>query len=210
MSRAGYVTIEGVDSVGKTTLTAALCEHYRSAAVSVVAKPEFPADPAIRNRIEQSLERSIFVGEGFAEGASAAFFYMLYAEAVALGSLPAIADLIIGDRGIDSLCLYQGFAVRGRDRFDSHAIVTAMETLYTNLGLRLPDRTILLTLRAPELECRFRARNRRDPTSEEMSKLVWLQEQYLTVAVHRARFTVLEGNSARESILKKALQHIER
>lgn len=182
MKRPRYVTIEGVDSVGKTTLVTALRDHYQAAGLSVATKPEFPADPAIEREISQALDRSIFIGEGFAGGTAAAFFFMFYAEMMAVRSLPSTADITIGDRGIDSLCLYQGFLVRGREHFNGHEVLSATEMLFTRLGLRLPERTLLLTLPAAELHARFCARNGRDPSADELSKLVWLQQEFLAVA----------------------------
>jgi thymidylate kinase len=204
-----YVTVEGVDAVGKTTLIGGLVAHYRAVGALVAVKPEFPARMHIDARINQSLERSIFIGEGFDDGPAAAFFFMIYAEMTAMSMLPPAADLIFADRGLDSLCLYQGFSVRGRDKFDARQVVTAIEAVYDSLGIRLPSRTLLLTLPASYLSERFRARNDREPSPGELELLVWLQEQFLVVAAERPRFAVLDARDAADSVLGKAIQEID-
>jgi thymidylate kinase len=203
------VTVEGVDAVGKTTLIGGLVAHYRAAGELIAAKPEFPARLDIDARINQSLERSIFIGEGFDDGPAAAFFFMIYAEMTAMSMLPPASDLIFADRGLDSLCLYQGLSVRGREKFDACQVVTALETVYDSLGLRLPSRTLLLTVPATHLSERFRARNGRAPSPEELELLIWLQEQFLVVAAVRPRFAVLDARDAADAVLARAIQEID-
>jgi thymidylate kinase len=209
VSRPGYVTIEGVDAVGKTTLVEGLREHYKTAGVRIAAKPEFPTSPRIATLIDEALQKSIFIGDGFTGGPAAAFFFMFYAEMSAIAALAPQADLIIGDRGLDSLCLYQGMSVRGRRTFQADEVVRATELLYRSLGLRLPERTLLLTLPVTQLPVRFHKRNRRSPTPEELSQLVWLQEQFLSVAAQLPRFCVLDANTTAALLLREAIATIE-
>ena len=208
MTGLSYLTIEGVDAVGKTTLASALRSHYEVAGRRTVVKPEFPSAPEVVLPINDALKRSIFIGEGFAGGPAAAFFFMAYAESLAIDVLPP-ADLIVGDRGLDSLCLYQGPAICGRDRFDALAAVSAMEALYSSLCLRIPDRTLLLVLPPAQLPGRFERRNGRMPTHAELAHLVWLQEEFVRVAAQRPRFRVVDAQGDPETVLQKAVHAVE-
>lgn len=208
MTGLSYLTIEGVDAVGKTTLASALRAHFEAAGRRAVVKPEFPSAPEVALPIDDALKRSIFIGEGFAGGPAAAFFFMAYAESLAIDGLPP-ADLIVGDRGLDSLCLYQGPAICGRDRFDVVAVVSAMEALYSSLSLRIPERTLLLVLPAAQLPGRFASRNGRPPTHAELEHLVWLQEEFVRVASQRPRFRVVDAQGDPETVLQKAVHAVE-
>src|SRR5262249_51623442 len=113
-----YLTIEGVDAVGKTTLASAMQDYYKTSGTRAVIKPEFPTAREIAAPIDDALRHSIFVSEGFAGGPAGAFFFMAYAEMTAMTNVPT-ADVIVGDRGLDSVCLYQGACLCPRDRFDA-------------------------------------------------------------------------------------------
>lgn len=209
MSLPRYITLEGVDAVGKTTLLDRLRSHYESRGQQVCIKPEFPLSQDIAVPINDALARSIFIAEGFASGPAAAFFFMLYAEMAAITALPRQPRMLIGDRGLDSLCIYQGAFVAGRTLFRPERIVSALESLYASLGLRIPDRTLLLTLPAPALSSRFAKRNGRSPSPQELAQLLWLQEQFEAVAAHKARFVVLDVEDEPNSVLDRAVRAIE-
>lgn len=204
MNRPAYLTIEGVDAVGKTTLVSALHSHYAARGTRTVIKPEFPTAPEIAAPIDEALKRSTFISEGFAGGPEAAFFFMMYAEMTAMASLPE-ADLVVGDRGLDSVCLYQGASVCRRDPFDAVATVAAMEALYRSLGLRVPERTLLLVLPPADLPARLTRKNGREPTNAELAQLVWLQDEFVRVASQRPRFRVLDARGDPEAVLQRAV-----
>lgn len=209
MSLPRYVTLEGVDAVGKTTLVDGLRSYYQGRGISICLKPEFPNTPDIAELIDDALTRSIFISEGFALGPAAAFFFMFYAEMATFVSLPAHANMMIGDRGLDSLCLYQGAFVGDRRQFRPERIVEAVEAVYEALGLHIPERTLLLTLPAPALVTRFAKRNGRIPSGDELSRLLWLQEQFVIVAKHKCRFVVIDAQDEPQLVLEQAIDAIE-
>jgi thymidylate kinase len=203
-----YVTVEGVDAVGKTSLAEHLRTLLEARGIRTAVKREFPNALDIRSPIEQALKQSIFVGQGFERGPVAAFFFMFYAETVALGETTRTTDVLIGDRGIDSLCLYQGGLVRRRAQFDAVRIVTAMEQVYLSLGLRIPDRTILLTLSQEQVVERCGKRLGRRLSRKELDRIAWLQEQYLKVAAARPRYLIIDANQSEDSVAKIGLQAV--
>lgn len=209
MSQPRYITLEGIDAVGKTTLLNRLRSHYESRGQQVCIKPEFPLSQDIAAPINDALARSIFIAEGFASGPAAAFFFMLHAEMVAIADLPRQPCMLIGDRGLDSLCLYQGAFIADRALFQPERTVSALESLYASLGLPIPDRTLLLTLPATALSSRFAKRNGRSPTPQELAQLLWLQEQFEAVAAYKSRFVVLDVQDDPDSVLNRAVRAIE-
>ncbi|OZI44715.1 hypothetical protein CEK29_08400 [Bordetella genomosp. 5] len=209
MSSQFYLSVEGVDAVGKTTLVQKLRSDLIGRGVRAAIKSEFPASSNISNEIEQALQRSPFISEGFSSGPAAAFFFMLYAELAAIADTAETCDVLVSDRGPESACIYQGSSLHSRGSFDANKVVLAVENLYSSLGLRLPDCTLLLTLSPQELAHRLEMRNGRAPMPAELEYLLWLQDKFVEVAALRPRFVRLNAGGEVEEVLQEALEIVQ-
>jgi thymidylate kinase len=102
---AVFLSIESIECTGKTAVTKRLAEMACVRGINCSIKPEFPA--ALEHDINEALSKSIFVSKTFSHGPSAALFFMLYGEAVSVFHCAPNADLVIADRYIDSIAIYQ-------------------------------------------------------------------------------------------------------
>jgi thymidylate kinase len=200
-----YVTLEGVDCAGKTTLAANLCETLPRRGISAAIKAEFIHVDRPVDLIDEALSKSIFISEGFRYGARSAFYYMAFAESL---TWPAhhCCDVLLGDRGLDSLCVYQGSFASGRGgQFDPVAAVAALEQLHREMRFPCPDLTLLLVMDERTITRRFAERHDRPPTARETRTLLDLQRMYGRLANAFDRFRVLDANSTHEAVAQEAV-----
>ena len=209
MTRPIYVSVEGIDTSGKTTLALDLSEHFAAIGHTVGLKPESPSDSEVEEHVGNALEHSIFISQGFVHGPRAAMLYMLYAECLAYQQVCEDVELVVADRGIDSVAVYQGAALQSIDSADVGPLLNALEMFYSSIGGRIPDLTILLLISTDELNRRFYARHERGPTEFELSELVRLQARYQHIASVRPRFVVLGPGIFGPDLLKAAVKCIE-
>ena len=138
-ARSGcFVTIEGGEGVGKTTLLAALADHAREAGLDVVVCRE-PGGTALGERLRNALLRA--GGDAPDAHAELLVFAAARAQLVAEVIRPALerSALVVCDRYADSTTAYQHFG-RGLPR----ATVDAVNAAAT--GGLTPDLTLLLDL----------------------------------------------------------------
>ncbi len=151
-ARGRFITLEGIEGVGKSTQAAFLAEHLRAGGRDVVATRE-PGGTSIGDRI-----RSILLdpaGEGPAEDTELLLMFAARAEHLARVIRPALAagQWVVCDRFTDATYAYQGggrgIAAERIERLEN----------WVQGDLR-PDRTFLLDL--PVEEGLRRARGDRD------------------------------------------------
>lgn len=202
-----FVSLEGVEATGKTTLAGRLSEALRAAGVHAVCKPELTLEPDLRAPIDQALSRSIFLSEGFEGGVRAALAYTIYMETVGLEStLAEEPDVLIADRGIDSLAVYQGsFAGSGDLGSNALRMLSLLEDLFLAMCLPLPDLTMLLTAPAAEIGRRFAARQGRLLRPNEADQIGRFHEVYGEIARGRPRYRVLDTSGSAEAATQEAL-----
>ncbi len=138
-ARSGcFVTIEGGEGVGKTTLLAALADRAREAGLDVVMCRE-PGGTALGERLRDALLRA--GGDAPDAHAELLVFAAARAQLVAEVIRPALerSALVLCDRYADSTTAYQHFG-RGLPR----ATVDAVNAAAT--GGLTPDLTLLLDL----------------------------------------------------------------
>lgn len=138
-TRSGcFVTIEGGEGVGKTTLLAALADRAREAGLDVVVCRE-PGGTPLGERLRDALLRA--GGDAPDAHAELLVFAAARAQLVAEVIRPALdrAALVVCDRYADSTTAYQHFG-RGLPR----ATVDAVNAAAT--GGLTPDLTLLLDL----------------------------------------------------------------
>lgn len=204
-----FISFEGIDTTGKTTLVSALAQNFAATGRSVGVKHESPRDQYVSVRIEDALKKSIFISEGFEQGPQAALLYMLYAECLSSQEVPKEAQLVLADRSIDSIAVYQGAALQGKNLVGAPHLLSALESLYSLIGGRVPDHTILLIISDEELQRRFKVRHGRMPTKAEFDELIRLQERYKQIASARSRYVVFDAGIPNQKLQEIVMRNIQ-
>lgn len=195
MSAPGrFVTLEGVEGVGKSTQAERLAGRLRAAGHAVVATRE-PGGTAAGDRI-----RAILLdpdGEGLADDTELLLLFAARAEHLARVVRPALAagQWVVCDRFTDATYAYQGGG-RGIEP----ARIARLED-WVQAGLR-PDRTLLLDL--PIAEGLRRARGGRDGDRFEREQAAFFERvraAYLERAVAEpGRFRVIDADAGVEAV----------
>jgi thymidylate kinase/8-oxo-dGTP pyrophosphatase MutT (NUDIX family) len=202
-----FVSFEGIDLAGKSTLAPSLTAALQDLGLRVVYEPEFPGRLDLAASIERALQRSIFVSEGFEEGARAALTFMIHGAALGLeGALAEEPDVLIADRGLDSLAIYQGwFVSASREEFDPFPLLLVLENLFATMSLPLPDRILLLRAPLEEIGRRFAARHGRPLAQKEANQLAQFQALYQNLARRIPRYRTLDTSQSAENVVSEAL-----
>lgn len=195
MSAPGrFVTLEGIEGVGKSTQVERLAERLRAAGHEVVATRE-PGGTAAGDRI-----RAILLdpeGEGLADDTELLLLFAARAEHLARVVRPALAAgrWVVCDRFTDATYAYQGGG-RGIDP----ARIARLEE-WVQAGLQ-PDRTLLLDL--PIAEGLRRARGGRDGDRFEREQEAFFERVrgvYLErAAAEPARCRVVDADAGIEAV----------
>jgi len=196
--RGLFVTFEGVEGSGKTTVAEAIAENLRQKGLTVTVTAE-PRDTSVGRQIRQLLatvdERTAWT-ETF-------LFLADRAEHVAKVIKPALerGEIVLCDRFTDSTIAYQGFGLGLPLEW-----LTQLNSIATN-GL-VPDLTLLLDI-DPEMGLK---RSQRETVFERRSLdfhqrvrwgYLWLAKQ----EPHRVK--VIDASQPLESVLTQALRLVE-
>jgi dTMP kinase len=196
--RGLFVTFEGVEGSGKTTVAKAIAENLRQKGLTVVVTAE-PGTTSVGRQIRQLLatvdERTAWT-ETF-------LFLADRAEHVAKVIKPALerGEIVLCDRFTDSTIAYQGFGLGLPLEW-----LTQLNSIATN-GL-VPDLTLLLDI-DPEIGLK---RSQRETVFERRSLdfhqrvrwgYLWLAKQ----EPHRVK--VIDASQPLESVLTQALRLVE-
>ncbi len=196
--RGLFVTFEGVEGSGKTTVAKAIAENLRQKGLTVTVTAE-PGDTSVGRQIRQLLatidERTAWT-ETF-------LFLADRAEHVAKVIKPALerGEIVLCDRFTDSTIAYQGFGLGLPLEW-----LTQLNSIATN-GL-VPDLTLLLDI-DPEIGLK---RSQRETVFERRSLdfhqrvrwgYLWLAKQ----EPHRVK--VVDASQPIESVLTQAMQLVE-
>jgi thymidylate kinase len=182
-----FLSIEGVECTGKTAVVNRLAELASQAGISVSVKPEFPHE--LDNDINDALSRSIFVSQSFRYGAAASLFFMFYGEAVSIFNCKQDVDLVIADRYLDSIAIYQRRFLPASSRTVSpNEFLSILESLARAAGLPIPDCTIWLDAPMAATEERFNQREKRALSNEEIERICCFREDYAKLASSHSRF----------------------
>ncbi len=152
MSRGRFITLEGIEGAGKSTLARSLCEELRRRGLDVVLTRE-PGGTPLAERVRALL----LARDGGAIDPLAELLLMMAARSLHLENLirPALAagQWVVCDRFTDATRAYQG-AGRGLDEALIETLAAAVQR-----GVE-PDRTLVLDL--PVEVGQARARHRAD------------------------------------------------
>ncbi len=208
MSRGRFITLEGIEGAGKSTLAAALCERIRARGFAARSTRE-PGGTALAERL-----RAVVLERGDESvSPQAETLLMFAARAIHLDNLvrPALArgEWVVCDRFTDATRAYQGGG-RGVDPQWIEALA-----LPVHAGLE-PDLTLLLDL--PVETGLARARSRRGQAgqdvdrfeSETLAFFARVRARYLQIAAEApGRVTVIDAAAAPAEVQAAALAALE-
>jgi dTMP kinase len=204
VSRGRFITLEGIEGAGKSSLQAALAAALGQQGRSVCVTRE-PGGTALAEEI-----RTLALARRDAPMPPATELLLMFAARaahVAQRIEPALArgEWVLCDRFTDASRAYQG-AGRG---MDAQAIEQLVAIAHPRLS---PDRTLLLDL-APELGL-GRARQRGDGgdrfEDEQLAFFARVRARYLALArAEPGRIRVLDATAAPAQVLAQALAALE-
>lgn len=208
MSRGRFITLEGIEGAGKSTLAAALCERIRARGFAVRSTREPGGTPLAERLRAVVLERG---DESVSPRAET--LLMFAARAIHLDNLvrPALArgEWVVCDRFTDATRAYQGGG-RGVDPEWIEALAAPVHA-----GLE-PDLTLLLDL--PVETGLARARSRRGQAGQEVDRFesetlaffARVRARYLQIAAGAPRrVRVIDAAAAPADVQAAALATLE-
>jgi len=208
VSRGRFITLEGIEGAGKSTLAAALCERIRDRGFAVHSTRE-PGGTMLAERI-----RSVVLERGTETvSPEAETLLMFAARCIHLDNLvrPALArgEWVVCDRFTDATRAYQGGG-RGLDAAWIEALAAQVHA-----GLE-PDLTLLLDL--PVETGLARARSRRGLAQQEIDRFESetlaffsrVRNRYLAIAAAAPqRVRVIDAGAAPQQVQAAALAALE-
>ncbi len=209
MSPGRFITFEGIEGAGKSTLVAALGERIRARGIAVRVTRE-PGGTPLAEGI-----RDLVLGRGAERvSAEAETLLMFAARCIHLDNLvrPALArgEWVLCDRFTDATRAYQG----GGRGVDAGWIESIAATVHAGLE---PDLTLLLDL--PVDTGLARARSRRGTAQQEADRFesetlaffARVRQRYLDIAAAAPqRVSILDASVAPDELLSAALPALER
>ena len=195
-----FITIEGIEGSGKTTLARLIGEHLTKAGRKVVITAE-PGGSAVGEAVREIV---LHCEEPISDKAELLLFEAARAQHVDTVIRPALeaGSVVICDRFADSSLAYQGCA-RGLDLQE-----VASLNVYATSGL-VPDITILLDLPAEAGLARQRKIDR--ISSRDVAFHESVRKGFLALAeAEPERFVVIDATRDIDSVLNEALAGIGR
>lgn len=145
--RTSWVTVEGLNGVGKTYLARQVAERLRPGCLLVDELTDTDVNQ-LPGQVVRALTRSgaTFLRTGHPLTETLALLALKayeYEHAHAAASLPA---LVLEDRGVDTVAVYQAVILTDREGFDEGDAVGVMRRVYDTAAMwwPLPDRTLLI------------------------------------------------------------------
>ncbi len=204
MSPGRFITVEGIEGVGKSTQVAALARNLEARGLEVCVTRE-PGGTPLAERI-----RSVVLERGAEDVPPVAELLLMFAaRAVHLGGLiePALraGRWVVCDRFTDATYAYQGGG-RGLDP----TTIASLEGWVQ--GARRPDLTLLLDL--PVARALERARRRGGETDRFESQRLEFFERVRRVYLERAarepgRIVVIDASGSPEEVARAVTRTIE-
>lgn len=189
-----FVSVEGIEGSGKTTVVGELADRLRTDRRTVGLLRDFGSSH-FRLPVEAAVRKSIFFSLGFDDGPRAALLYMLYHEAAKWDrAADSIWDVMVADRFLDSIIAYQGQFLPPRQESDAEVLAQRTAALLRQVGIPIPDRTYLLDIPIDLCNERFAGREGRLLTDFELTQLAQIRESLLMLSRGNPRFLVVDGS----------------
>lgn len=200
-----FASFEGIEASGKSAVMTGVSLRLTELGITCSSKLEFPPHSYF-HKIYDALSKSVFISEGFTEGSIAAFFYMLYSDTVALQCTDLGCDVLLADRFVDSVAVYQGyFTSRDPRSFDVLPMLCTLEHLLELVGLPVPDMTFLLDVPVAVAAERFRHREKRPLSPSELDAISSFHRLFRTIARQRARYRVIDASDTVDMVIDRVL-----
>jgi len=193
--RPFWVSVEGINGVGKTSAVHATAASLGSRCLRLDELTDQAAD-TLSGRVIAALAASgdVFLRTGHPVVETLALLALKFREAERLDSerLDGV-DVIVEDRGVDSVAVYQGAILHAEHR-QTPARAVAEQVLATARRWRpMPDATILLTGDREVCTARFAARIGRSLAARDLEVIAQADQLYRELAAAEpARFTVVD------------------
>lgn len=200
--RPVFITVEGIEGCGKSTLVAALHSRLRAQGKETIVTREpggTPAGDAIRRVfLEPGLSVAPLTEALLINASRAQHVVELIEPALARGSA------VLCDRFIDSTLAYQGYG-RGID------LAFLEQLCQTAAGGRMPDLTFVLDL--PVSLSRERVARRDGGSADRMEReepafYERVRRGFLALAARASRYRVLDATRPPEELAAAALAHL--
>ncbi len=198
MPRARFITFEGIEGAGKTTLAQQLGAWLQGQGIAVVLTRE-PGGSPLGTQL-----RPLLLHEAIDPYTELFLFLADRREHTLRLILPALQQgtWVLSDRYADSTLVYQGYG-RGLDL----TLIRQLNALATD-GL-LPDLTVLIDLPVETALARANAPNRFE--AETLAFHQRIRDGYLQEAAREPeRFLILDGRQPPEALLAQAQRALQR
>jgi dTMP kinase len=195
-----FITIEGVEGTGKSTLTKALIEHLRSSGRRVLATRE-PGGTPIGDRLREIFLDADLAMQGLTE---AMIVNAARAELVHAVIRPALeaGSIVVCDRYADATYAYQGYGRR-------IPMEILQQTCEMATGQLEPNLTLLLDLEPSAGLARQRGTKPDRIEREDLDFHRRVRDGYLEIAAKRPRFRIIDASQSAEVVLASALRYVE-
>jgi len=196
-----FISIEGIDGSGKTTLVNQLIDRLKGKTIPVLSIRE-PGGTRVSEKIrELLLNRDNF---DILPRTEALLYAAARIQLLEEKIKPALAQgyLVIADRYLDSTIAYQGFG-RGIDL----EFLELLNNLCT--GGMVPDLTFLLDIDPLKAAQRRSNINRDRLEMEGDDFLKRVRNGYLQLAAHNRRIKVIDASKPIEDVLEECWQYIK-
>lgn len=204
-----FISVEGIEGSGKTTLVRELAARLRQDRWSVDLLRDF-ANPSFRIPVEGALRRSRFFSLGFEDGPRAAFLYMLYHEAAKWDRVKSVTrDVMIADRFLDSIVAYQGHFLPLRETSGVEELERGTAGILRQIGIPIPDRTYLLDVSIELSAERFACREGRPMTDFEFAHIMQIRTSLLAMAGANPRFMVIDASRPLDEVVGTVLGDLD-
>ena len=175
MHSGRFITIEGIEGVGKTTNVNLVADHFRNHGATVIVTRE-PGGTEIGERIRDLILMT--PGEGLSDLGELLLMFAARAEHLAALIRPALerGETVVCDRFSDATFAYQG----GGRGLDMQVIATLRDMVQGSLR---PDLTLLLDAPAEVSATRIVGRDWQDRFEQERAEFfVRVRQAYLELA----------------------------
>ncbi|HZX24352.1 MAG TPA: dTMP kinase [Woeseiaceae bacterium] len=204
MERGRFITVEGIEGVGKSTNVGFICERIGAAGYGVVSTREPGGTP-----LAEDIRDVVLAERAEPVPAAAELLLMFAARAVHIENLilPALerGDWVVCDRFTDATLAYQGHG-RGQD---TGRIRQLADIVHPGLW---PDLTLLLDAPLPVSRQRSRDRGITDRFENEQGAFFErVRAGYLALAeAEPERYAVVDASRPLQSVQKEIGLHIDR
>jgi thymidylate kinase len=186
-------SLEGVEASGKTSVLNETISLLRAQHVICAPRVEFPPIPELLAPIETAMQKSIFVSEHFAGGPVAALFFMLAADCAATRPASDEVAVVIAERGIDSIGIYQKYFIELVRPIAPSTLIADIEHFYRRLFQPIPIATFVLVASEQTVCQRFRARNGRHFTRDELAVVRHFMKDYNSLILSGGRYIQVDA-----------------